>query len=87
MANTRSAIKQVRKSEKRRVRNRGVRTRVRTASKAVLQASTVELAGQALPIAQSVIDKAAKRGIVHRNAAARRKSRLAKRHNAMRAQA
>lgn len=83
MANTRSAIKAARKSEKLRAQNRSVRTRVRTASKAVLTATSADEAQQALPIAQSIIDKAAKRHVIHRNAASRRKSRLAKKRNAL----
>ena len=83
MANTRSAIKAARKSEKLRAQNRSVRTRVRTASKAVLTATSADEAQQALPIAQSIIDKAAKRHVIHRNAASRRKYRLAKKRNAL----
>lgn len=84
MANTKSAIKAARQSEKRRAANRSVRTRVRTATKAALQAP----AGQgedAFRAAQSVIDRAAKKGVLHRRAAARRKSRLARRINAAQA--
>ncbi len=82
MANTHSAIKQARKSEKRRVRNRSVRTRVRTTTKAVLLAESPETATSALRTAQRVLDRAAKRGVIHPNTAARRKSRLAKRVHA-----
>lgn len=85
MANTKSALKAVRQSERRRVRNRSVRTRVRTASKAVLKAVGGRDASSAtglLRTAQSVIDRAAKRGVLHPRAAARRKSRLARAANA-----
>ncbi len=87
MANNKSAIKRVRQAEQRRVRNRSVRTRVRNVSKAVLQAAAAPgkepvALTEALRQAQSIIDRAAKRGVLHRRAAARRKSRLARRANA-----
>ena len=83
MANTKSALKAVRQSERRRTRNRSVRTRVRTATKAVTtllgarQRDEAAVAA-ALSGAQSVIDRAAKRGVLHPRTAARRKSRLAR---------
>ena len=92
MANTKSAIKAARQAEKRRVANRSVRTRVRSATKAVLSAAAAAGKGkgkgdgedglQALRTAQSVIDRAAKRRVLHPRAAARRKSRLMKKLNA-----
>ncbi len=83
MANTKSAIKAARQAEKRRAANRSVRTRVKTASKAVVTALGSGGAVEAsLQTAQSVIDRAAKRGVLHHRAAARRKSRLMKRVNA-----
>ena len=86
MANIRSAIKRARQSEKRRARNRSIRTRVRNVSKRVVMAVATgngSAAGSALTAAQSVIDRAAKRGVLHRRAASRRKSRLARRVNRM----
>ena len=87
MANTKSARKAVRQSERRRARNRAVRTRVRTATKAALAAFSAPAAdaagvARAMSGVQSVIDRAAKRGVLHPRAAARRKSRLARRANA-----
>ncbi len=79
MANTKSAIKRARQSEKRRQENRSVRTRVRTATKAAVSAAGQDGAEAAMRTAQSVIDRAAKKGVLHRRAAARRKSRLARR--------
>ena len=72
MANTRSAGKRARQTVKRSLRNRTVLTRLRNLQKrATADASKVsEL--------MSAIDKAAKRGMIHRNAANRRKARLAK---------
>jgi small subunit ribosomal protein S20 len=74
MANTKSASKRSRQSLTRANQNRGVRTRLRTLQKRVH--------GAAKPDAEqirgliSALDKAAKRGIIHRNAADRRKARL-----------
>lgn len=56
-----------------------MRTRVRTATKAAISAAGQEGAEAAMRTAQSVIDRAAKKGVLHRRAAARRKSRLARR--------
>jgi small subunit ribosomal protein S20 len=74
MANTKSAAKRSRQSLARANQNRSVRTRLRTLQKRVR--------GAAKPNAEqirgliSALDKAAKRGIIHRNAADRRKARL-----------
>jgi len=74
MANTKSAAKRSRQSLARANQNRGVQTRLRTLQKRVR--------GTAKPDAEqirnliSALDKAAKRGIIHRNAADRRKARL-----------
>lgn len=84
MANTKSAIKAARQGEKRRAANRSVRTRVKNATKAVKLAvrGSAEETAAAIQAAQSVIDRAAKRGVLHPRAAARRKSRLMKKVNA-----
>ena len=81
MANTRSAEKRNRQSEKRRARNQGVRTRVKTAVKKVresLEQGELAAAQQAFLAAARVIDKASSKGVVHRNTASRKISRLAK---------
>ena len=81
MANTRSAEKHNRQSEKRRARNQGVRTRVKTAVKKVresLEQGELAAAQQAFLAAARVIDKASSKGVVHRNTASRKISRLAK---------
>lgn len=78
MANTKSALKAARQAETRRAANRSVRTRVRTATKAA-QSAPADGREAAARTAQSVIDRAAKHGVLHWRAAARRKSRLAKR--------
>jgi small subunit ribosomal protein S20 len=86
MANIRSAMKRVRQSERRRVRNAAVRSSVRTAVKgtrAALDAAAKEEARAALARTIQVLDKAVTKGVLHKNAAARRKSRLARQLNAL----
>ncbi|MHB1296486.1 MAG: 30S ribosomal protein S20 [Anaerolineae bacterium] len=86
MANTKSAQKRVRQNEKRRVRNRVIRTRTRTfvkKAKLLVAAGQVDEAQGAVQVAVSQLDKAAQKGIIHRKAAARRKSRLMKHLNAL----
>ena len=74
MANTRSAAKSARQTVKRSLRNRSVVTRLRTMQKQV-RSSGAASADQIRAVI-SAIDKAAKRGIIHRNAANRRKAKL-----------
>jgi small subunit ribosomal protein S20 len=76
MANTRSATKRARQTLKRSLRNRSVVTRLRTMQKQARSTQTPD-AGQIRALI-SAIDKAAKRGIIHENAANRRKARLNK---------
>ena len=80
MANIRSQIKRNRQNEKRRVRNKAVRSEMRTRSKRAIEAiETGSDEGAALRLAIKRIDKAAAKGIIHKNQAANRKSRLMKR--------
>jgi small subunit ribosomal protein S20 len=78
VANTKSAQKAMRQAERRTLRNRAARSSVRTyvknATEAVASSSTG--AAEVVRVAVRALDKAAQKGIVHRNAAARRKSRL-----------
>jgi small subunit ribosomal protein S20 len=76
MANTRSAAKRARQTTKRSLRNQSAVTRLRTIQKQV-RSSTAPSPDQIRAVI-SAIDKAAKRGIIHRNAATRRKARLNK---------
>jgi small subunit ribosomal protein S20 len=76
MANTKSAAKRARQTARRSLRNRSVTTRLRSMQKRVRTATKLEL--NDLRALVSEIDRAAKRGIIHRNAARRRKSRLIK---------
>jgi small subunit ribosomal protein S20 len=86
VANIKSQIKRNRQNEKRRVRNRTVRTELRTRIKNALAAAEAGEAGDATGAdaveAMKMIDKAATKGIIHANTASRRKSRLQKRLNA-----
>jgi len=79
LANTRSAIKRLRSAERRRVHNRVYRGQARTAVKkarALIGEGRIEEAREAVRAASSALDKAATKGIIHQNNAARRKSRL-----------
>jgi small subunit ribosomal protein S20 len=81
LANTRSAEKRNRQSQKRRVRNQGVRTRVKSAVKKVrenLERGELAAAQEAFLAAARVIDQASSKGVVHRNTASRKIARLAK---------
>lgn len=80
MANIRSQIKRNRQNEKRRVRNKAVRSELRTRTKAVDAGG--ENPDEALRAAMKTIDTAAAKGVIHKNEASRRKSRLQKRANA-----
>ena len=89
MANHKSALKRARQNEIRRLRNRAVKTRVKSVVKAVRQAAAEEASDgvQAeLTKAQAAIDKASKKGVLHKRTAARKVSRLAKLANAQKAQ-
>ena len=84
MANTKSAIKRIRTSEKRRQRNRAVRSRVRSLLKTARTAVITPGEDARVAVLQAIrtLDKAVTKGVVHRNTAARKKSALARRLNA-----
>ena len=79
MANIKSQIKRNRQNEKRRVRNKGVRSELRTRTKTAVEAAGTEDQDEALRLALKRIDKAASHGVIHKNQAANRKSRLMRR--------
>lgn len=81
MANIRSQIKRNRQNEARRVRNKAVRSELNTRTKSAVTAAETgaEDAEERLREALKRIDKAAAKGVIHKNAAARRKSRLTRR--------
>ncbi|KIL37181.1 30S ribosomal protein S20 [Cohnella kolymensis] len=89
MPNIKSAIKRTKTNEARRLRNASQKSALRTAVKqadTVVTGTDVNAAKEALVTAQKKLDKAATKGLIHKNAAARKKSRLAKKVNALSAQ-
>lgn len=84
MPNIKSAIKRVKVSEKKRLRNKpirsAVRTYIRTAERQIM-ASNMAASQEAVLRAVRALDKAASKGVIHRNNAARRKSRLMRKLN------
>ena len=86
MANHKSALKRVRQNEKRKEINRSNRSKLRTAIKKVrvaVTASDKAVGSEQLLSTVSLIDKAVNKGLIHRNTAARHKSRLTKHVNAI----
>ena len=84
MANTESALKRMRQTDKRRLRNRRVRSQTRSyirRARAQIEAGELEEAQESVAKAIRALDRAAEKGIVHRNNAARRKSRLMRKLN------
>ena len=81
MANIKSQIKRIKTNEKRRLRNKAVRSELRTRVKVAVNAAGTgaENSAESLRLAIKRIDKAAAAGVIHKNQAARRKSRLVKR--------
>jgi small subunit ribosomal protein S20 len=87
MPNIKSVAKDVVRSRQRHLRNQATKSQIKTfvkKSKAIIANTGADKTEVTATVAQtfSVIDRAAKRGIIHKNAAARRKSRIAKRLNA-----
>ena len=81
MANHKSALKRARQNELSRLRNKAVKTRVKSTVKdvrfSVEESSSGDIMAK-LNAAQSLIDKASKKGVIHKNTAARKISRLSK---------
>jgi len=78
VANTKSAMKRVLQNERRRLRNRAIRTKVRGAIKDARAADGASR-GSIVLEAIRALDKAVSKGVIHRNTAARKKSALARR--------
>ena len=78
MANTKSSIKRIRQNERRRLRNRTIRSQVRSAVKIARGGDGGDLR-TAIADAIRALDKAVTKGVIHRNTAARKKSSLARR--------
>ena len=84
MPGTKSAQKQWRASERKRLRNKSVRSRCKTEitkAEKLIFSNEHESAQKTVLTAISSLDKAAEKGVIHRNNAARRKSRLMKKLN------
>src|SRR4051812_3711888 len=85
VANIKSQIKRVKTNEKRRQRNKSVRSTVRTAVRRfreAVEAGDTDKATELQRAAARALDKAASKGVIHRNQAANRKSAMAKRVDA-----
>lgn len=78
MPKIKSAKKAMRQARSRTIRNRAQRSELRTAVKRVRVATTGAAATAAYVIAAKLLDRAARKGLIHKNNAARHKSRLAK---------
>ncbi len=81
MANIKSQIKRNRQNEKRRLRNRAIRSEINTRTRNAIetaQRGDSDETAEATRLAIKRIDKAAAKGVLHRNTAARKKSRLLK---------
>lgn len=82
MANIKSQIKRNKQNEKRRLRNRFFRGAARKAiskARVAIESGETPEAREAVILAVKALDKAAEKGVIHKNNAARRKSRLMKR--------
>jgi small subunit ribosomal protein S20 len=81
VANIKSQIKRNRQNEKRRERNKGVRSELKTRVKVAVAAAEAGADDASAKVTAAVkkLDMAATKGVIHKNAAARRKSRLMKR--------
>lgn len=79
MANHKSALKRAKQNEIKRLRNRAVKTRVKSVVKeirAAVDENDIQGVTEKINAAKSIIDKAAKKGVIHKNNAARKISRL-----------
>jgi len=90
MPQHKSAMRRVKRSQKEKMQNKIYRSKFKNLTKKInraLEEGNVETANEMLPKAFSAIDRAAKIGTIHKNQAARRKSRLVKRIDRAQAQA
>ena len=84
MPGSKSAQKQARVAERKQLRNKSIRSRCKTSitkAEGLIISGQLESAKQAVEVALSSLDKAAEKGVIHPNNAARRKSRLMKKLN------
>lgn len=83
MANIKSAAKRVEITRINTLRNAPIKTNVKSSVRKFNEADSKENAGSAFKTAQEALDKAVAKGVLHKNAAARKKARLAKKLNNM----
>ena len=84
MPKSKSVQKAARSAERKQLRNRSVRSAIKThttTAEKLISSNQIESAQSAVVTTISVLDNAAKRGVIHRNTAARRKSRLMRKLN------
>jgi small subunit ribosomal protein S20 len=74
--NIKSAKKRVRISEERRKRNKGIKTQIKNITRKLKEEKDPKKAEELLKDAYSIVDKAVKKGVLHKNTAARRKSKF-----------
>jgi small subunit ribosomal protein S20 len=83
VANIKSQIKRIRTNEQARLRNKAVKSELKTVVRRFREAADagdVETATESLKVASQKLDKAVSRGVIHANQAANRKSAMAQRH-------
>ncbi|MCQ6273617.1 30S ribosomal protein S20 [Bacillus sp. V3B] len=88
MPNIKSAIKRVKTNEKKNAQNTMIKSDMRTSVKkveAAIATNEANTAANTFTVATRKLDKAAAKGLIHKNAAARKKSRLAKKINSLNA--
>lgn len=86
MANIKSKVKRIKTNEQNRQRNKAAKTSVKTAIRKVREAAAAGDKDKAVELQQAAgraLDKAASKGVIHRNQAANKKSALAKRVNSL----
>jgi small subunit ribosomal protein S20 len=85
VANTRSAVKRMKQSEKRRQRNRAARSTIRSTVKAARTALSAKAPDTKTAVHEAIrtLDRAVTQGVIHRNTAARRKSALTRQLNTL----
>ncbi|HET9254940.1 MAG TPA: 30S ribosomal protein S20 [Pseudonocardiaceae bacterium] len=84
MANIKSQLKRIRTNEKARLRNKSIKSSLKTAVRRFREAAAAgdqDRAQAELVVASRALDKAVSKGVVHRNQAANRKSAMAQRNN------
>jgi len=87
LAHTKSAKKRIKSSRKKQAYNKPIRSRVKTylaKAEEILKSGDVKAALEVIRQTTSTLDKAVRQGVIHRNKAARHKSRLVKKLNALR---